>query len=174
MSNWDGTKWVADAPPVPKPAGRVKRIAAATLEASLVVALTFGLIAGSAFAAKGGNGGGGGKPGGGGGHGGGGNTGGSGTISAPVNLTDSVLSHGDRIRFNVSTTSTSEPWVRLYCYQGGALVAQGSEGYFERSLDDGVFGLSSPSWASGAADCTAKLTKPDGSVLATTSFHVDA
>ena len=173
MSYWDGTKWVADTPPVPKSASRVKRIAAATLEASLVTALTFGLIAGSAFAAKGGNGGGGGKPGGGGGHGGGGNTGGSGTISAPVNLTDSVLSHGDRISFNVSS-SVAEPWVRLSCYQGGTLVAQGSEGYFERSLDDGVFGLYSPMWASGAADCTAKLTTPTGSVLATTSFHVDA
>jgi hypothetical protein len=170
MSNWDGTKWVADAPPVPKSASRVKRVAAATLEASLVVALTFGLIAGSAFAAKGGEKG---KPGGGGGNGGGGNTGGSGTLSAPVNLTDSVLSHGDRIRFDV-TSSVAEPWVRLSCYQGGALVAQGSEGYFERSLDDGVFGLYSPMWASGAADCTAKLTNSSGSVLATTSFHVDA
>jgi len=171
MSNWDGTKWVADTPPVPKSASRMKRIAAATLEASLVVALTFGLIAGSVFAAKGGEKG---KPGG--GHGGGGNTGGSGTISAPVliDTADTVVNHGDRIRFNVSTSSTTEPWVRLYCYQGGTLVAQGSEGYFERSLDDGVFGLYSPMWASGAADCTAKLTKPDGSVLATTNFHVDA
>ena len=168
MSNWDGTKWVADAPPVPKSASRTKRIAAATLEASLVVALTFGLIAGSVFAGRGGNGGGGKppKPG----------SGGSGTISGPVliDTADAVVNHGDRIRFNVSTSSTTEPWVKLYCYQGGALVAQGSEGYFERSLDDGVFGLYSPMWASGAADCTAKLTKPDGSVLATTSFSVNA
>ena len=57
-------RWVADAPPDPKRPSRVKRVAAATLEGALVTALTFGLIAGSAFAGKGGNGG---KPGGGGG-----------------------------------------------------------------------------------------------------------
>ena len=170
MSFWNGTEWVVDAPPDPKRPSRVKRVAAATLEAALVTALTFGLIAGTAFAGKGGNGGGGGKPGGGGGGGGGGGTG---TISAPVNLSDSVLSHGDRIRFDI-TSSIAEPWVRISCDQGGSLVAQGSEGYFERSLDDGVFGLYSPMWASGAADCTAKLTNSSGSVLATTSFHVDA
>ena len=171
MSNWDGKNWVADAPPAAaapaKPASRTKRVAAAALEAALITALTFGLIAGSAFAGKGGTHG---KPGGG---GGGGSTGGSGTISAPVNLSDSALSYADRIRFDV-TSSVSEPWVKLYCYQGGTLVAQGSEGYFERSLDDGVFGLYSPMWTGGGADCTAKLTTPAGSVLATTSFHVDA
>jgi hypothetical protein len=170
MSYWNGTKWVADTPLAPRPPSRVKRLAAATAEAALITALTFGLIAGSAFAAKGG----GGKPGGG-GHGGGG-SGGSGTISSPVLLdtADTVVNYGDWIRFNISTSSTSEPWVRLSCSQGGIVVAQGSEGYFERSLDDGDFGLYSPSWTSGAADCTAKLTKPDGSVLATTSFHVNA
>ena len=168
MSSWNGTQWVVETPPDPKRPSRVKRVAAATLEAALVTALTFGLIAGSAFAGKGGNGGG--KPGG--GHGGGGSTGGSGTISAPVNLTDGALSYADRIRFDV-TSSVAEPWVKLYCYQGGTLVAQGSEGYFERSLDDGVFGLYSPMWTGGGADCTAKLTSSSGSVLATTSFHVD-
>ena len=168
MSHWDGTQGVAREAASPRPQSRTKRIAAAALEAALITALTFGLIAGAAFAAKGGNGGGKGKPGGGGGVVGGG------TISAPINLSDSVLSWGDRIRFDVSTGATSEPWVRLACYQGGTLVAQGSEGYFERSLDDGVFGLYSPMWSSGAADCTAKLTNSGGTVYAQTSFHVDA
>ena len=68
MSFWNGTEWVVDAPPDPKRPSRVKRVAAATLEAALVTALTFGLIAGTAFAGKGGDGG---KPGGGGGGGGG-------------------------------------------------------------------------------------------------------
>jgi hypothetical protein len=63
--HWDGNDWVADTPPAARPASRVKRLAAAALEASLIAALTFGLIAGTAFAAKGSHGGGGGKGGGG-------------------------------------------------------------------------------------------------------------
>ena len=103
-------------------------------------------------------------------------SGGSGTISAPVLVDDAdgVVNYGDRVRFDISTSSTTEPWVKLRCYQSGTLVATGSEGYFERSLDDGVFGLYSGMWTGGAADCDARLTKPDGSVLATTTFHVDA
>jgi hypothetical protein len=66
MSDWNGNEWVVSAPLASKPESRVKRLAAATLEAGLITALTFGLIAGSVFAAKGGNGGHG-KPGGGGG-----------------------------------------------------------------------------------------------------------
>jgi hypothetical protein len=137
----------------------------ALAEASLIALLVVGLIAGTAFAGKGG----GGKPPKGG-------NGGSGTISAPVLVdpADSVVNYGDRIRFDISTGSTTEPWVKLRCYQGGTLVASGSEGYFERSLDDGVFGLYSGMWTGGAADCDARLTKPDGSVLASTTFHVDA
>ena len=168
MPNWDGTQWVATEAASPRPESRKRRIAAATLEAVLITSLTFGLIAGAAFAGKGGNGGGKGKP------GGGGTVVGGGTISAPINLTDGALSWGDRIRFDVSTGATSEPWVKLYCYQGGSLVAQGSEGYFERSLDDGVFGLYSPMWTGGAADCTAKLTNSGGTVYAQTTFRVDA
>ncbi len=128
---------------------RTKRVVRATL----IATLTVGLMAGSVFAGKPAAGGGKGKPGGG--------TGGTGTISAPVLIdsTDSAVNHGDWIRFNVSTASTTEPWVRLYCYQGGTLVAQGFEGYFERSLDDGVFGLYSQMWTSGDADCTAKLSR---------------
>ena len=147
---------------------RIRRITKHSFEAiaegALIAMLVVGLMAGTAFAGRGG--GGGGKP---------PKPGtGTGTISSPVlvDTTDSVVNHGDFIRFNVSTSATTEPWVKLYCNQGGTLVAQGSEGYFERSLDDGVFGLYSPMWTSGDADCTAKLTKPDGSVLATTSFHV--
>ncbi|HZN87353.1 MAG TPA: hypothetical protein VFB44_00105 [Thermoleophilaceae bacterium] len=98
---------------------------------------------------------------------------GSGTISPVfIDSTDGVAHYGQRVTFNVSTTATTEPWVHLECYQGGALVAQGWEGFFQRSLDDGVFGLASGAWTGGAADCTANLTKPDGSVLGSTSFHV--
>jgi hypothetical protein len=176
MSFWNGHQWEGvDTHPAAatsaKPESRTKRLAAAALEASLITALTFGLIAGSAFAAKGGNG----------GHrgGGGSSTGGSGTISlaSPLvrdNNGNGTPNWGDAVRFNVSTTSTTTPWVFLTCYQGGSLVAQGSEGYFEGSLDDGNFGLYSPMWTSGAADCTAKLESWGGSVLGSTTFHVDA
>ena len=177
MSYWDGTKWVADTPPVPKPASRVKRIAAATLEASLVVALTFGLIAGSVFAAKGGDRG---KPGGGGGGGGGGGTSYSGTISlAPLvvdNNGNGLPNRGDVVTFNISTNNTA-PFVQLECYQGGSLVALGRKGYFEGSLDTNWnFGLSSGAWQSGSADCTGSLvyyTNRGWSKYASTSFHVD-
>jgi hypothetical protein len=56
MSFWDGSKWVAAVPPAAapgtKPSSRTRRLAAATLEAGLITALTFGLIAGTAFAGK--------------------------------------------------------------------------------------------------------------------------
>lgn len=179
MSFWNGKEWVGNAPPAAapaaKPESRTKRVGAAVLEATLITALTFGLVAATAFAAKGGNGGGGR-----GGHGGGGNTtGGSGTISLAFPLVrdtngNGTPNWGDAVRFNVSTTSTTQPYVNLYCYQNGTFVAGGSEGYFAGALDDGNFGLYAPSWMSGAADCTAKLVNPSGSVLGSTSFHVDA
>jgi hypothetical protein len=173
MQSWNGSEWVGDIPPpAAKPESRVKRLAAAALEASLITALTFGLIAGSAFAARGGAGGGGSSK-----HGGGGTTGGSGTIALAPLVVDrngnGTPNWGDVVRFNVSTTSTTQPWVYLKCYQG-SLVSQGSEGYFAGSLDDGNFGLYSPMWSAGAADCTATLQSPSGSVLGSTSFHVDA
>ena len=139
----------------------------ALAEASLVALLVVGLIAGTAFAGRGGQGGGGGKPPKGGG------SGGTGTISLPilVDPTDSVVNYGDFIRFEISTSATTEPWVKLRCYQSGTLVVTGSEGYFERALDDGVFGLYSGMWTGGAADCDARLTKTDGTVLARTTFQ---
>ena len=94
---------------------------------------------------------------------------GGGTIS-PAWVGDAH--YGQVVRFNISTTATAEPWVNLKCYQGGTLVAQSSEGYFERSLSDGDFGLYSPKWTGGDADCTAFLKTPQGSVLASTTFHV--
>jgi hypothetical protein len=176
MQLWNGKEWAAETPPAAaKPESRVKRLAATALEASLITALTFGLIAGSAFAARGGAGGGGSTK-----HGGGGNTtGGSGTISLVTPPVVDGNGNGsanfrDVVRFNVSTSSTSQPYVNLYCYQNGAFVAGGSEGYFPGALDDGNFGLYGGSWAGGAADCTAKLVNASGSVLGSTSFRVDA
>lgn len=99
--------------------------------------------------------------------------GGTGTISLVLlDSTDGLAHYGQRVTFNVSTTTTDQPWVNLKCYQGGALVSEGWEGFFASSLDDGIFGLYSPQWSGGAADCTAWLTTPQWTQLGSTSFHV--
>jgi hypothetical protein len=179
---WNGNEWEGvDTPPAAgtpaKPESRVKRIASAALEASLITALTFGLIAGSAFAAKGG----GGASTGGGRHGGGGTTGG-GTIALAPLVVDSngngTPNWGDSVTFNVSTTATATPFVNLVCSQNGVEVSSGWKGFWDGSIDvNWNFGLSSPMWHSGAADCVAWLdmqTKQGWQRLASTSFHVDA
>lgn len=104
--------------------------------------------------------------------------GGTGTISAPVMVTD-LNSNGlpnwnDTITFNISTTATTEPWVHLKCTQNGTSVYQAYDGYFDRSLTSRNFALSSNGWTSGAADCTAWLENGQGAQLASTSFHVNA
>jgi hypothetical protein len=107
--------------------------------------------------------------------GGGGHHTGGGTIALVLlNSTDGFAHYGQSVTFNISTTATTEPWVHLVCSQNGAMVAQGWAGYFDGSLGGRDFTLSSGSWTSGAGDCTAYLTKPDGSVLGSTSFHVYA
>ena len=89
-----------------------------------------------------------------------------------LDSTDGCAHYGQSVTFNVSTTATTEPWVNLKCYQNGVLVAEGWNGYFDRSLTGRNFGLYSPSWTGGAADCTASLTTPQKAQLASTSFHV--
>jgi hypothetical protein len=114
-----------------------------------------------------------------GGSGGGGTTsgGGGGTISLVLlNSTDGLAHFGQKVTFNVSTTSTQYPWVTLKCSQGGALVYQQSNGIFPTSLGQ-IFTLASGAWVGGAADCTATLENWDGYpksivALASMSFHV--
>jgi hypothetical protein len=170
MSYWDGNRWTRDVPAdaATTPPPRSRRFLGAAAEAVLITALIFGLIAGTAFAAKGGNGG---------GHGGGpkpkpGTD--NGTIAmVMVDASDTVANWGDWVTFDVATTATSEPWVNLKCWQNGTLVAEGWNGYFDRSLTGRNFGLYSATWSAGAADCTAYLTTPKHAVLASTSFHVE-
>jgi hypothetical protein len=167
MSFWNGTEWVADATPAPKRHSRVKRVAAATLEASLVTALTFGLVAGSVFAAKG--------------SGKGPTPAYSGSILLAPLVSDvngnGLPDRGDVVTFDISTNHTA-PYVFLECYQGSTLVLSGRKGFFESSLDTNRnFGLQSGTWTSGAADCTASLvysTKRGWKPYAWTSFHVGA
>ena len=89
-----------------------------------------------------------------------------------LNSTDGLAHYGQTVTFNISTTATTQPWVNLKCYQNGALVAEGWNGYFDGSLTGRNFGLSSPMWSGGAADCTAYVTTPQWAVLGSTSFHV--
>lgn len=99
--------------------------------------------------------------------------GGTGTISLVLlDSTDGLAHYGQTVTFKIATTATTQPWVNLQCFQNGALVAQGWNGYFDGSLTGRDFGLAAPSWTGGAADCTAYLTTPTWTRLASTSFHV--
>ncbi len=154
MSYWNGAEWVPEQPNPPQHAHRGRRLFGATLEATLIVALTFGLIAGTAFAAKGGNGGGKGGPGKPGGDGG------SSTLAVRMFVyqnADGKPNWNDQVTFDVSTTATDKPWVRLDCYQGGAWVSTSSAGFFATYPWPANFTLSSGGWTGGAADCTATL-----------------
>ena len=107
---------------------------------------------------------------------------GSSTITGPVmvvdNNGDGLPNWNDTVTFNVSTTATTTPFVDLNCYQNGALVASGTKGFWDGSIDPNWnFGLSSPTWKSGAANCVASLemqTKKGWSQLASVSFDVGA
>jgi len=109
------------------------------------------------------------------GGGGGTTTGGSGSLSmVMVTRTADGLPHwGNVVTFRLTTT-LSQPWVHLVCSQSGVVVAQGWNGYFVGSLTGTNFGLYSPQWSKGAADCTAYLTTTAGPAVASTSFHVYA
>lgn len=114
-----------------------------------------------------------GKPGGGGGGGKAKVPAGSTSISLVLLASPDGLAHyGQDVSFEVSSTQTSQPWVNLDCYQGGALVSQSWEGMFAGSLDNGIFGLYSPQWTGGAADCTATVTTATWARLTSLSFHV--
>ena len=132
----------------------------------------------AANAAKGGGGGGGGgKP------GGGGSTGGSGSMT--IVMVNDANGNGtpnwnDTIRFNVSTTATTEPHVSVQCTQNSTVVYTAQTGYYDSYPWPATqnFTLSSGAWTGGAADCTARLYSLSNSgastTLATKSFHVDA
>jgi hypothetical protein len=135
----------------------------ALLEGVLIAMLIVGLIAGTAFAAKGG----GGKPG----------SGGSGTISLALMDGATEAQFGSRVTFTVSTSSTAYPYVHLRCSQNGSLVLEGWQGFFPTALGNEWFYLGpTPAWQGGAADCTATLeqaTRRGGwSVIGSTTFRV--
>lgn len=142
--------------------------ALAVLEAGLIALIVLTLIVAPALAAKGGNGdhrGGGGKP-----------AGGTGTLVMVPMDGETDPHFGARVTFDVSTTATAYPYVHLMCYQDGALVGEGRQGFFSTALGNQWFYLGpTPSWQAGAAECTANLeqsTRKGWSVLGSTTFSV--
>jgi len=140
--------------------------AQAVAEGALISLIVVGLMAGTAFAAKGG---------------GGGNTTGSTTFSGPVMVLDAngngSPNYMDEITFNVSTSATSQPMVGLRCYQGTAFVEDAYVSYFNSWLSPTYFQLGSSYWNPALnASCTARLfyyNKRGGeNVLATMTFPV--
>ena len=98
-------------------------------------------------------------------------------LSAPTaEASGSVPHYGDPVTFDVSTTETAYPYVNLKCFQNGNLVAEGWAGFFDGALGTRTFGLYSPLWTGGAAECTAWLDMNSNGrwkQLASTSFRVD-
>jgi hypothetical protein len=115
-------------------------------------------------------------------NGGGGGKGGSGTISLVVETdqnSDGLPNYGDVIKFNVSTTDTTEPHVSLSCSQNGTVVYNSVTGYYASYPWPWTqnMTLSSGAWTSGAADCTATGyyfgARAKTVNFATLSFHVN-
>jgi hypothetical protein len=141
--------------------------AQAIAEGALISLLVVGLMAGTAFAAKGS----GGKP-------AGGSTSG---FTGPVMVQDqngnSSPNYMDEITFNVSTTATTKPQVGLRCYQGAAFVEDAYVSYFNSWLSPTYFQLGSSYWNPALdASCTARLFYYDNRarehVLGTLTFAV--
>ena len=105
--------------------------------------------------------------------------GGASTMSLVLlNSTDGSAHYGQSVTFDVSTTATSTPWVKLNCMQGSAWVYTSNAGFYPSYPWGQDFLLTGPSWTGGAADCVATLytgSKSGREVdLASVSFHVDA
>lgn len=116
----------------------------------------------------------------GGGKGGGKGGGGSTSESSIVLDQAAPITHGQEITMTVSTMATDRPFSEVECRQNGVLVYTSSAGHFDDYIE--WFGppthtLSSLSWPSGDADCTAALTYQSRNgrwrTAASTSFHVD-
>lgn len=147
MAFWDGTRWANEMRTSPgRSPGRHRRLLGAAAEASLITLLTFGLIAGTTFAAKGGSG-------------GGGKADRGGSIAIVVlDGADATANHTERVGFEVSTTVSDRPFVGVRCWQASEWVLDGYTGYFDTYMFDPWVTLDSPYWEPGAAaDCSARL-----------------
>lgn len=138
---------------------------ALALAATVVAGVTLLGASSPALAAKGG---GGGKP--------------TGSTSAtmrlvPLDSTDGVVHHKQRITFEVQQTATDRPFVGVRCWQGADWVFDGYIGLFADTSDDQWEIMDSPYWQAGRdAACTARLfwydRRGNENVLATMQFAV--
>lgn len=97
--------------------------------------------------------------------------------ASPTGATPVAPTFGSTVTFEVSTTATSNPFVNVDCYQNGVLVMNSWSAFFPGGSGQN-FGLYSPSWQSGDADCRADLgmlaNNGKWKVLDSTTFHVYA
>ena len=97
--------------------------------------------------------------------------------SSPPGAAAVTPQFGQSVTFDVSTTATSNPFVNLNCYQNGLLVMNSWSAFFPGGTNQD-FGLYSPAWQNGAANCTADLgmltSNGKWKVLASNSFQVNA
>jgi len=162
MTYWNGSGWEAHRPATPRPKRGGRFLGAAT-EAGLITLLMFGLIAGTALAAKGGSPGGKGRD--------------SGSLALVVLDGAPAPHHGGRITFNVTTT-VDRPFVGLRCWQQETWIYDSYVGYFDDYMFDRTwFVLDSPAWSpSIETSCTARLFSYDKrgrqDVLGTLDFNV--
>jgi hypothetical protein len=97
-----------------------------------------------------------------------------------VDSTDGVPHYGQHVTFEVATSVTEKPLVKVLCYQEGALVYWASAGFYPEYPWAWArnFTLSSAHWTGGPAECTADLYySQDGRrfrTLATLPFSVYA
>ena len=72
---------------------------------------------------------------------------------------DGLPNWGDTIRFDVSTTVTTEPFVELICSQNGVVVYGANTGYFDSYAWPWTqnMKLGSQMWTGGDADCVATM-----------------
>lgn len=130
MTFWDGSRWTSSTPTPAAPGSTRRRLLGAAVEGALITMLVFGLVAGTAFAAKGGGRG----P----------------RASATVTVTNGVYATS-----HVAAVSPAGLWVKAMCYQDGTWVY----GQYVQSDGDGMAWLQlGPTswWQGGAAECTAE------------------
>jgi len=140
--------------------------AQAIAEGALISLLVVGLMAGSAFAAKGGVGG-----------GGGGHKGSSGTGSYTVSVSPAgpyTLGETVSATTNAPVYSDNNGWITLVCKQGGVVVASATHANFPGGwYYNTPFSLGpSQSWTSGDANCSINVLHGT-TVDATISFVVN-
>jgi len=147
---WNGTSWQAEEPISSASTRRRHRLLGATAEAGLITLLMFGLIAGTALAAKGGGGAAGG------GHGGGGKPARYAGSMTMEMVSPPDVNHGEGVKFTVATNAPW-PFVDVDCTQSGRAVYHSTIGYYGGWPWGDTFIMESTDWTSGGAACVATL-----------------